>query len=78
MGNVVAKLGWQFRSYTNLYSVSHTYPEHLRKFIEKINAESVIAVHSSKPENLDPVSSTQFFPEEGREYLLENGQLKSL
>ena len=78
MGNVVAKLGWQFRSYTNLYSFSHTYPEHLRKFIEKINAESVIAVHSSKPENLDPVSSTQFFPEEGREYLLENGQLKSL
>ena len=77
MSNVVSKLGWQLKSYTNLYSFSHTYPQHLRKFIEKINAATVIAVHSSRPEKLNPAGSTQFFPEEGKEYILDNSQLKS-
>ena len=75
MLNIVDHLKWEFNSYTNLYSFSHTYPEHLHGFIEKINPKTVIAVHSGHPENLDPVNSVQFFPEEGVEYTLAEGEL---
>lgn len=76
MVNVVNKLNWQFSTYTNLYSFSHRYPEHLRNLIEKINATTVVAVHSKHPENLDPVSSIHFLPEENVDYILDNGILK--
>ena len=75
MLNVTKKLNWEFSSYTNLYSFSHAYPEHLRNMVEKINARTVVAVHSRNPEKLDPVNSIQFFPEERCEYLLQNGIL---
>ena len=76
MVNVVNKLNWQFNTYTNLYSFSHRYPEHLRNLIDTINAVTVVAVHSRHPENLDPVRSIHFFPEENTDYILENGLLK--
>ncbi len=76
MVNVVNKLNWKFNTYTNLYSFSHRYPEHLRNLVDKINAVTVVAVHSRHPENLDPVRSIHFFPEENTDYILENGILK--
>ena len=75
MLNVIKKLKWEFSSYTNLYSFSHAYPEHLRNMVEKINAKTVVAVHSRNPEKLDPVNSIQFFPTEGCEYILQDGIL---
>ena len=75
MLNVIKKLNWEFSSYTNLYSFSHAYPEHLRNMVEKINARTVVAVHSRNPEKLDPVNSIQFFPTEGCEYILQDGIL---
>ena len=76
MLNIVNKLNWQFRSYTNLYSFSHRYPEHLRNMIDKINATTVVAVHSKHPENLDPVNSVHFLPNENQDYILDHGILK--
>ena len=68
MLNVVNKLNWEFKTYTNLYSFSHAYPEHLRNMVEKINATYVVAVHSKHPENLDPVNSIHIIPEDNTEY----------
>lgn len=75
MKNMVKKLNWSFRSFINLYSFSHAYPNHLAWLVEKINAKTVVAVHSKCPENLNPVHSEQFFPEEGTLYCLNKGQL---
>jgi len=75
MLNFINKLNWQFKTYINLYSFSHAYPNHLNYVIEKINAKTVVAVHSKHPENLNPMNSKQFFPEEGVEYTLVNGEL---
>ena len=75
MIKLLKEMGWAFHSYANLYSFSHTYPNQLAYYIKEINAKSVIAVHSRHPEKLNPVSSRQFFPVEGREYILENGGL---
>ena len=75
MRNMLDKLGWEFHTFSNLYSFSHTYPNQLAYLIETINARSVVAVHSKNPERLNPVNSVQFFPEENKDYLLENGTL---
>lgn len=76
MLNIIEKLNWTFNSYANLYSFSHTYPNQLAYYIQKINAKSVVAVHSKHPENLNPVNSEQFFPEENKFYKLIDGKLK--
>ena len=76
MCNFVNKLNWEFKTYINLYSFSHAYPNHLAYVIEKVNAKSVVAVHSKHPENLNPMNSKQYFPIEAVEYTLENGELK--
>ncbi|MBQ6655407.1 MAG: hypothetical protein IJM79_07790 [Erysipelotrichaceae bacterium] len=75
MQNMIARLGWQFRSFINLYSFSHAYPNHLAELIRVINAKTVVAVHSKHPENLNPVNSEQFFPREGCQYVLKDGRL---
>ena len=75
MKNMVAKLNWSFRSFINLYSFSHAYPNHLAELIRIIDAATVVAVHSKHPENLNPLNSEQFFPEEGAEYVLKGGRL---
>ncbi len=75
MVNIINKLKWDFISYANLYSFSHTYPNHLAYVIDRINAKSVVAVHSKHPENLNPVNSKQFFPEQNKFYKLIDGQL---
>lgn len=74
MLNILNKLNFEFSSYANLYSFSHTYPNHLAYVIEKINAKSVVAVHSKHPEKLNPVNSKQFMPEENRYYKLIDGE----
>jgi len=76
MLNFINKLNWEFKTYINLYSFSHAYPNHLNYVVEKFNAKSVVAVHSKHPENLNPMNSLQFFPEEMKEYDLIDGQLK--
>ncbi len=73
--NVIAKLRWEFKSYINLYSFSHAYPNHLAYVIQRLDPKSVVAVHSKHPENLNPVNARQFFPEEGVTYVLKNGEL---
>lgn len=75
MTNVVDKLGWHFHSFSNLYSFSHAYPNQLAYLIERINAKSVVAVHSKHPEKLNPVNSRQYFPMEGKDYILKDGSL---
>lgn len=75
MRRLLDETGWSFHSYANLYSFSHTYPNQLAYYIQEINAKGVVAVHSRHPEKLNPVSSRQYFPEQGREYILENGEL---
>ncbi len=76
MLNFVNKLKWEFKTYINLYSFSHAYPNHLAYVVDTINAKTVVAVHSKHPENLNPCRSIQFFPVEGMEYTLDNGELK--
>ncbi len=76
MREILEKLGFRFHSYMNLYSFSHSYPSQLAYMIEKINAKSVVAVHSKKPENLNPVNSTQFFPDPEKRYHLTDGRLE--
>jgi len=76
MCNFVEKLKWKFETFINLYSFSHAYPNHLAYVVKTINAKTVVAVHSKNPENLNPVNSIQFFPEEGITYNLINGKLK--
>lgn len=76
MTNFIDKLNWNFETFINLYSFSHAYPNHLSYVVKSINAKSVVAVHSKNPENLNPVNSKQFFPIEGVEYSLVNGELK--
>lgn len=78
MRNVLDKLGWQFFSYSNLYSFSHAYPNQLAYLVKQINAKTVVAVHSKDPERLNPVDSIQVFPEEGKDYILTDGELKPL
>ncbi len=75
MIRLLEETGWSFHSYANLYSFSHTYPNQLAYYVREIGAKSVVAVHSRHPEKLNPVNSRQFFPEEGREYILEDGEL---
>ncbi len=74
--NMLAKLGWEFRSYLNLYSFSHAYPNHLSEVVRTLDPKCVVAVHSKHPENLNPVNAKQYFPIEGKEYVLKNGALK--
>ena len=76
MCNFINKLNWDFKTYINLYSFSHAYPNHLAYVIDKVNAKTVVAVHSKHPENLNPMNSIQFFPEEGIEYNLNDGKLE--
>ena len=76
MRSLLNETGWSFHSYANLYSFSHSYPNQLAYYIGQINAKSVVAVHSRHPEKLNSMNSRQFFPEEGREYVLEEGILK--
>ena len=78
MRNMLDKLSWQFFSYSNLYSFSHAYPNQLAYLVKQIGAKSVVAVHSKDPERLNPVDSIQVFPEEGKDYILINGELKPL
>ena len=75
MCNFIEKLNWEFKTYINLYSFSHAYPNHLAYVIQQINAKSVVAVHSKHPENLTPMNSKQYFPIEGIDYYLKNGEL---
>ncbi len=75
MENMVNKLEWTFHTYTNLYSFSHCYPNHLQYVISQIDPKSIVAVHSKKPELLEPITGKQYYPEEGKEYVLENGEL---
>ena len=75
MKNMINKLGFSFRSFINLYSFSHAYPNQLAWLVKTVNAKTVVAVHSRCPENLNPVNSWQFFPEEGGEYRLADGKL---
>ena len=75
MVNIVKKLGWQFYSFSNLYSFSHAYPNQLSYMIDKISAKSVVAVHSKHPEMLPASSSRQYFPKEDKDYLLKDGKL---
>ena len=75
MLNIINKLYWKFSTYINLYSFSHSYPNHLSYVIEKLNPKYVVAVHSKNPEKLNPVNSTQLFPEEGIEYRLDDGNI---
>lgn len=75
MENVLEKLNWKFRSFSNLYSFSHAYPNQLAYFIEQIDPKTVVAVHSKNPERLNPVNSAQVFPEENRDYHLLEGKL---
>ncbi len=75
MQSLLNETGWSFHSYANLYSFSHSYPNQLAYYIKQINAKSVVAVHSRHPEKLNPVNSKQLLPEEGREYVLEEGIL---
>lgn len=77
MTNFINKLRWDFKTYINLYSFSHAYPNHLAYVIECVNAKTVVAVHSKNPENLNPVNSKQFFPIEAVEYSLIDGELKT-
>lgn len=78
MCNFIKKLDWEFKTYINLYSFSHAYPNHLAYIIEKVNAKTVVAVHSKHPENLNPMNSKQFFPIEGIEYNLDKGILNQI
>lgn len=78
MCNFINKLNFEFKTYINLYSFSHAYPNHLAYIIDKVNAKTVVAVHSKHPENLNPMNSKQFFPIEGIEYNLDEGTLKEL
>lgn len=75
MLKILEKLDFSFHSYANLYSFSHSYPNQLAYVIKTINASSVVAVHSKKPENLNPVNSIQFFPDEEKEYVISDGLL---
>ena len=75
MTNVIANLAWRFVSYTNLYAFNHAYPNHLAYMIAKLNAKTVVAVHSRSPEKMNPVHSKQIFPIEKITYLLVNGDL---
>ena len=75
MRNMVEKLGWEFVTYSNLYSFSHAYPNHLSYMVERIQAKSVVAVHSKHPENLVVRNSHHILPTDGDEYLLKNGEL---
>ena len=43
--------------------------------ISQIDPKSIVAVHSKKPELLEPITGKQYYPEEGKEYVLENGEL---
>ena len=76
MLNVVEKAGFEFRSFSNLYSFSHAYPNHLSWLINTVGAPTVVAVHSGHPENLYVPSGVQFFPDESKEYVLKEGYLK--
>ena len=78
MRNVLNKFGWQFSSYSNLYSFSHAYPNQLAYLVKQIGAKTVVTVHSKEPERLNPVDSLQVFPEEGKDYILTDGELKLL
>ncbi|MBR3250329.1 MAG: hypothetical protein IKF80_01330, partial [Erysipelotrichaceae bacterium] len=78
MRNVLDKLSWQFFSYSNLYSFSHAYPNQLAYLVKQIDAKSVVAVHSKDPDRPNPGDSIQIFPEEGKDYILKNGELRLL
>lgn len=78
MLNVLNKLDFDFHSWSNLYSFSHAYPNQLAYMVEKIDAKAVVAVHSKHPENLNPVNSRQYFPDDVSEYLLKDGELIKL
>lgn len=75
MKNVIDKLKWNFFSYINLYSFSHTYPNQLAYYIKKLNPKAVVAVHSTNPEGLNPVNAKHYLPKENVDYYLLNGQL---
>ena len=42
---------------------------------EKIHPNSVVAVHSSTPEVLNPMNSQPFFPKQNVDYILSKGIL---
>ncbi|MDI9540172.1 MAG: MBL fold metallo-hydrolase [Bacillota bacterium] len=75
MKNVVDKLNWNFIYYTNLYSFSHAYLNHLTYYIQQLKPKAVVAVHSKSPEALNPVNAKHYLLKENVEYYLINGQL---
>ena len=75
MLNILEKLGFEFHSFSNLYSFSHTYPTQLSWLTDTVKAKAVVAVHSKQPENLAANGSLQYFPDEDKEYILKDGLL---
>ncbi len=75
MLNILEKLGFEFHSFSNLYSFSHAYPNQLSWLTDTIKAKAVVAVHSKQPENLAANGSHQYFPDEDKEYILKDGLL---
>ncbi|HQB32194.1 MAG TPA: MBL fold metallo-hydrolase [Erysipelotrichaceae bacterium] len=75
MKNVIARLKWDFFSYSNLFSFSHAYPSHLAYYIRKLKPKAVVAVHSRNPEALNPVNAKHYRPHENIDYYLIDGQL---
>ena len=73
--SILAQLNLEYCSWSDLFSFSHCYPNHLGWLLETLKARTVVAVHSSHPEEMDPRCSRQIIPEEGREYRLIDGEL---
>ena len=67
--------GLTYFGYSNLYSFNHAFPNHLSYMIEKVNAKSVVAVHSNVPEKLTPMNSKHYLPKQNVVYELVNGEL---
>lgn len=72
---ILNQLKMNYIGYSNVYSFNHSFPNHLSYALGIINSKNVVAVHSVKPEKLNPMNSFAILPKQNVPYIYQNGTL---
>lgn len=72
---ILKQVNMNYVGYSNVYSFNHSFPNHLSYAIGIIDANVVVAVHSGKPEKLNPMNSIAVLPKQNVPYIYQNGTL---
>ncbi len=66
----------KYAAFANLFSYNHAYPNNLLYIAEKINAKTLIPVHSTNPELFECEKSTRLLAKKLTTYVFSDGELK--